>query len=252
MRVVFVHGACVKDGSWWWHRTGELLAEQGLASEAPALPSCGETGEPRMRKDPGWPRTSPRCGRVLDRTATSRPSWSPTATAGSSQRRRRRGSRRCAICCSYPATCPRSGRASPRSAGRSPPRSSTSTPRAAPSRSDRTRWWTRSCRTATPEIQAQAVGPDGPAERAVLGQPVEAAAWQHVPSTYLVCAEDRGHPWPLAARVRRPGRQRRRVRRRPPPVPLPARRGPRPAAEPVGRPRRMARPPGHRYQGSHP
>ena len=43
MRIVFVHGACVKDGSWWWHRTGELLAEQGLASEAPALPSCGET-----------------------------------------------------------------------------------------------------------------------------------------------------------------------------------------------------------------
>jgi len=29
MRIVFVHGACVKDGSWWWHRTGELLAEQG-------------------------------------------------------------------------------------------------------------------------------------------------------------------------------------------------------------------------------
>jgi pimeloyl-ACP methyl ester carboxylesterase len=45
MRVVFVHGACVRDGSWWWHRTAELLAEQGVASEAPALPSCGETGE---------------------------------------------------------------------------------------------------------------------------------------------------------------------------------------------------------------
>ena len=45
MRVVFVHGACVKDGSWWWHRTGELLAEQGVASEAPVLPTCGETDE---------------------------------------------------------------------------------------------------------------------------------------------------------------------------------------------------------------
>jgi pimeloyl-ACP methyl ester carboxylesterase len=44
LRVVFVHGACVKDGSWWWHPTGELLAERGVASEAPALPSCGETG----------------------------------------------------------------------------------------------------------------------------------------------------------------------------------------------------------------
>ncbi len=53
MRIVFVHGACVKEGSWWWQRTGELLAEQGLASEAPALPSCGETGEPTDAQGPG-------------------------------------------------------------------------------------------------------------------------------------------------------------------------------------------------------
>ena len=53
MRVVFVHGACVKDGSWWWHRTGELLAEWGVASEAPALPSCGETGELTGAHGPG-------------------------------------------------------------------------------------------------------------------------------------------------------------------------------------------------------
>src|SRR5271167_1968354 len=53
MRIVFVHGACVKDGSCWWHRTGELLAEQGLASEAPTLPSCGETGEPTDAGGPG-------------------------------------------------------------------------------------------------------------------------------------------------------------------------------------------------------
>ena len=53
MRVVFVHGACVKDGSWWWHRTGELLAERGVASQAPALPSCGETGVPTSAQGPG-------------------------------------------------------------------------------------------------------------------------------------------------------------------------------------------------------
>ena len=28
MRIVFVHGACVKDGAWWWHRTAELLAQR--------------------------------------------------------------------------------------------------------------------------------------------------------------------------------------------------------------------------------
>ena len=53
MRVVFVHGACVKDGSWWWHPTAELLAERGVASEAPALPSCGETGEAPDAQGPG-------------------------------------------------------------------------------------------------------------------------------------------------------------------------------------------------------
>src|SRR6185503_15192467 len=53
MRVVFVHGACVKDGSWWWHRTAELLAERDVTSEAPALPSCGETGEPTDAEGPG-------------------------------------------------------------------------------------------------------------------------------------------------------------------------------------------------------
>src|ERR1700756_2047517 len=53
MRVVFVHGACVKDGSWWWHRTADLLAEQGVTSEAAALPSCGEAGEQPDAGGPG-------------------------------------------------------------------------------------------------------------------------------------------------------------------------------------------------------
>ncbi len=53
MRVVFVHAAWVKDGSWWWHRTAELLAEWDVASDAPALPSCGETGKPTGAHGPG-------------------------------------------------------------------------------------------------------------------------------------------------------------------------------------------------------
>jgi pimeloyl-ACP methyl ester carboxylesterase len=53
MRVVFVHGACVKDGAWWWHRTAELLAQRGVASAAPALPSCGETGVTPDAEGPG-------------------------------------------------------------------------------------------------------------------------------------------------------------------------------------------------------
>ena len=49
MRVVFVHGACVRDGAWWWHRTAQELQRQGVTSTAPALPSCGEGGS-----SPGW------------------------------------------------------------------------------------------------------------------------------------------------------------------------------------------------------
>ncbi len=48
-----MHGACVEDGSWWWHRTAELLAERGVASAAPVLPSCGETGKVPDAQGPG-------------------------------------------------------------------------------------------------------------------------------------------------------------------------------------------------------
>ncbi len=44
MRVVFVHGACVRNGDWWWRPTSELLFERDIISTALKLPSCGETG----------------------------------------------------------------------------------------------------------------------------------------------------------------------------------------------------------------
>ena len=55
VRVVFVHGACVRDGSWWWHRTAGLLRERGVASVTPVLPSCGEAGVPAGPHGPGLP-----------------------------------------------------------------------------------------------------------------------------------------------------------------------------------------------------
>ncbi|GAA4378465.1 hypothetical protein GCM10023166_31170 [Paeniglutamicibacter cryotolerans] len=43
MELIFVHGALVRDGRWWWQRTAELLSEAtGISSRAVALPSCGE------------------------------------------------------------------------------------------------------------------------------------------------------------------------------------------------------------------
>lgn len=44
MELIFVHGALVRDGQWWWQRSAELLRERtGIQSRAVALPSCGET-----------------------------------------------------------------------------------------------------------------------------------------------------------------------------------------------------------------
>lgn len=45
MELIFVHGALVRDGDWWWRNTAELLRERtGIRSRAVALPSCGEGG----------------------------------------------------------------------------------------------------------------------------------------------------------------------------------------------------------------
>ncbi|MEV4824826.1 alpha/beta hydrolase [Micromonospora sp. NPDC049274] len=42
MTVVFVHGACVRDGEWWWSRVAAALRADGMDSVAVRLPSCGE------------------------------------------------------------------------------------------------------------------------------------------------------------------------------------------------------------------
>ena len=43
--VLFVHGALVRDGEWWWGRVAAELRERtGVVSRAVALPSCGEAG----------------------------------------------------------------------------------------------------------------------------------------------------------------------------------------------------------------
>jgi len=48
MDLIFVHGALVRDGAWWWQRTADLLEERtGVRSRAVALPSCGEAAPDR-------------------------------------------------------------------------------------------------------------------------------------------------------------------------------------------------------------
>jgi pimeloyl-ACP methyl ester carboxylesterase len=64
--------------------------------------------------------------------------------------------------------------------------SSDSTPRATPAET-----FLQDCDA---EIRREATAKTARQSLAVLGQPVAAAAWQGVASTYLVCAEDRGTP----------------------------------------------------------
>ncbi|WIB61652.1 alpha/beta hydrolase [Curtobacterium sp. MCLR17_007] len=52
MDVVFVHGALVRDGAWWWHPTADVLQQRaGIRSHAVALPSCGEGGSTEVAAD---------------------------------------------------------------------------------------------------------------------------------------------------------------------------------------------------------
>ena len=193
MRVVFVHGACVRAGAWWWHRTGELLAERSVASEAAALPSCGETGEPAGARGPGLAEDVASVRTVL--TASDEPTVvvahsyggivTAEAAAGAG------AVRHLVLVSSY---LPEAGQSLSSFGGEQPapfldvdPEGGTFTVR--PEALAGT--FLQDC---DPEIQRQAVDRTARQSLAVLEQPVRSAAWQHVPSTYLVCTRDQGTP----------------------------------------------------------
>jgi pimeloyl-ACP methyl ester carboxylesterase len=193
MRVVFVHGACVKDGPWWWHRTAERLAARGVASEAPALPSCGETGEPIDAEGPGLAEDVAAVRRVL--TASDEPAVVVAHSYGGIVTAEAAAGldtvRHLLLVSSY---LPEVGQSLSSFGGEEPapfldidPDAGTFTVR--PDGLAET--FLQDCDA---EIQREAVKRTARQSLAVLGQPVQAAAWQHTASTYLVCAEDRGTP----------------------------------------------------------
>jgi len=193
MRVVFVHGACVKDGSWWWHRTAELLAERGVASEAPALPSCGESGESPGAAGPGLAEDVATVREVL--TASDEPTVVVAHSYGgivTAEAAAGVGSvRHLLLVSSY---LPEVGQSLSSFGAEEPapfldidPEGGTFTVR--PDALAET--FLQDC---DPEIQRAAVNRTARQSLAVLEQPVRSAAWQHIASTYLVCAEDQGTP----------------------------------------------------------
>ncbi|XGV97596.1 MAG: alpha/beta hydrolase [Leptolyngbya sp. BL-A-14] len=47
VEILFVHGALVRDGIWWWQRVADrIYAQTGTVSRAIELPSCGEGAMP--------------------------------------------------------------------------------------------------------------------------------------------------------------------------------------------------------------
>jgi pimeloyl-ACP methyl ester carboxylesterase len=193
MRVVFVHGACVKDGSWWWHRTAELLAERDVASEAPALPSCGETGEPTDAQGPGLVEDVAAVRELLmagdEPTVIVAHSYGGIVTAEAAAGVD--AVRHLLLVSSY---LPEVGQSLSSFGGEEPapfldidPEGGTFTVR--PDALAET--FLQDC---GPEIQRQATDRTARQSLAVLEQPVRSAVWQQMPSTYLVCAQDRGTP----------------------------------------------------------
>ena len=193
MRVVFVHGACVTDGAWWWHRTAELLAERNIASVAPALPSCGETDRPANADGPGLSDDVAAVRDVLavsdEETVVVAHSYggivATDAAVGVAT------VRHLLFVSSY---LPEVGQSLSSFGGDEPapfldidPERGTFTVRA----NDLVRTFLHDC---TAEIQQQALDKTAWQSLSILDQAVESAAWQHVASTYLVCTQDQGTP----------------------------------------------------------
>ena len=193
MRVVFVHGACVNDGPWWWHRSAELLAERGITSEVPALPSCGETGESISAIGPGLPDDVAAVRHVL--MASDEPTVVVAHSYGG-------------IVVTEAATgvdsvnhllfissyLPEVGQSLSSFGGPDPaPFLDIDVTRGTFTvRSEQlVETFLQDC---DPTIQRAAIGKTARQSLAVLEQSVQSAAWQHIPSTYLVCIADQGTP----------------------------------------------------------
>ncbi|MFJ3793205.1 alpha/beta hydrolase [Kitasatospora sp. NPDC090091] len=193
MRVVFVHGACVRDGSWWWHRTAGLLQERGVASATPALPSCGEAGPPGGVDGPGLPEDVAAVRQVLEAgdepTVVVAHSYGGIVTAEAAAGI---GSvRHLLLVSSY---LPEIGQSLSDFGDGSPAPFLDVDPGAGTFGVRPELLVDTFLQDCDPEVQARAADHLARQSLQVTGQPARAAAWRQVPSTYLVCAQDRGTP----------------------------------------------------------
>jgi pimeloyl-ACP methyl ester carboxylesterase len=209
MRVVFVHGACVRDGSWWWHRTAELLQKQGVASVSPALPSCGEMGGPGPAggvEGLGLADDVTAVRQVLqdgdEPTIVVAHSYGGIVTAEAAAGV---GSvRQLVLISSY---LPEVGQSLSEFGDGTPAPFLAVDPDAGTFGVRPELLVDTFLQDCDIDVQTQAPAHLARQNVQVIGQPVAAAAWHHVPSTYLVCAQDQGTPARLQREfARRAGR----------------------------------------------
>ncbi len=182
MRVLFVHGAFVRDGAWWWRPTADVLARRGLRSSAVVLPSCEREPRGDLHDDAEAVRA------LLD--ASDEPALLVGHSYGGmviTQAGDHPAVRRLVYVTSF---LPDAGEALADFGGSAP----------AP--------WHVSHGDGTASVREEFVRPlfaqdfDDPTyagaaarltsqNEAVFGQPVTQAAWREIASTYLVCADDR-------------------------------------------------------------
>jgi pimeloyl-ACP methyl ester carboxylesterase len=193
MRVVFVHGACVRDGAWWWRRTAELLVERGVPSSAPPLPSCGEGGRPGGADGPGLPEDVAAVRQVLldgdEPTVVVAHSYGGIVTAEAAA-----GVSSVSHQLLVSSYLPEVGQ-SLSDFGDGTPAPFLDVDLASGTFGVRpellVETFLQDCDIA---IQDQAADRLARQSVKVTAQPVGAAAWQQVPSTYLVCNQDQGTP----------------------------------------------------------
>ena len=193
MRVVFVHGACVRDGSWWWHLTAAALQQRGIGSAAPALPSCGEGDRPAGPDGPGLPEDVAAVRAVLtegdEPTIVVGHSYGGIVVAEAAAGVE--AVRHLVFVSSYLAEPGES--LSTFGSGPPPPYLDFDpvggTFGARPERFAET--FAQDC---PPDIVRDAAALLTRQTLAVSQQPVKAAAWHDLPTTYIVCTEDRGTP----------------------------------------------------------
>lgn len=193
MRVVFVHGACVRDGAWWWHRTAALLQERGVSSTAVPLPSCGEGARPGGAGGPGLGEDAAAVRSVLrgsdEPTVLVAHSYGGIVTAQAATGVA--SVRHLLLISSY---LPEVGQSLQDVTGEGPASSLDVDPTAGTFGVRPDRLVPTFLHDCDEQVQAEAVDHVARQSLHVVGEPVTAAAWREVPSTYLVCAQDRGTP----------------------------------------------------------